>query len=143
MEQPHGKAMTWTGRILVALVGLFMAFDSLIKVVGMDVVTESFVRLGYDGGVGQAIGLIEVVATLLYLWPRTAVLGAALLTEVIARARQRGIRRLFLEMRRNNPAGKLYTGFGFRTVGVRPGYYRTASGERLDALSQELHLADN
>lgn len=70
-------------------------------------------------------------------------LGAALLTEVIARARLRGIRRLFLEMRRNNPAGKLYTGFGFRTVGVRPGYYRTASGERLDALSQELHLADN
>lgn len=70
-------------------------------------------------------------------------LGAALLTEVIARARQRGIRRLFLEMRRNNPAGKLYTGFGFRTVGIRPGYYRTASGERLDALSQELHITDN
>lgn len=70
-------------------------------------------------------------------------LGAALLTEVIARAQQRGIRRLFLEMRRNNPAGKLYTGFGFRTVGVRPGYYRTASGERLDALSQELHIAKN
>lgn len=70
-------------------------------------------------------------------------LGAALLTEVIARAQKRGIRRLFLEMRRNNPAGKLYTGFGFRTVGVRPGYYRTASGERLDALSQELHIAKN
>lgn len=67
-------------------------------------------------------------------------LGAALLTEVIARARSRGVTRLFLEMRRNNPAGKLYTGFGFRTVGVRPGYYRTASGERLDALSQELLL---
>ncbi len=70
-------------------------------------------------------------------------LGAALLTEVITRARQRGIRRLFLEMRRNNPAGRLYTGFGFRTVGVRPGYYRTASGERLDALSQELHITGN
>lgn len=69
-------------------------------------------------------------------------LGAALLAEVIARARQRGIRRLFLEMRRNNPAGKLYTGFGFRTVGIRPGYYRTASGDRLDALSQELHISD-
>ena len=74
---------------------------------------------------------------------RSQGLGAALLTEVIARARMRGIRRLFLEMRRNNPAGKLYTGFGFRTVGVRPGYYRTAGGDRLDALSQELYLADN
>ncbi|WP_421853846.1 GNAT family N-acetyltransferase [Novosphingobium sp.] len=70
-------------------------------------------------------------------------LGAALLTEVIARARNQGIRRLFLEMRRNNPAGKLYTGFGFRTIGIRPGYYRMADGERLDALSQELHLSDN
>ncbi|MBX9885264.1 MAG: GNAT family N-acetyltransferase [Novosphingobium sp.] len=70
-------------------------------------------------------------------------LGAALLTEVIAQARRRNIRRLFLEMRRNNPAGKLYTGFGFRTIGIRPGYYRTARGERLDALSQELQITDN
>lgn len=70
-------------------------------------------------------------------------LGAALLTEVIARARTRGIRRIFLEMRRNNPAGKLYAGFGFRTIGIRPGYYRTASGERLDALSQDLQITDN
>ncbi len=65
-------------------------------------------------------------------------LGAALLTNVIANAQARGISRLFLEMRQNNPAGRLYAGFGFRTVGVRPGYYRTASGDRLDALSQEL-----
>jgi len=67
-------------------------------------------------------------------------LGAALLTSVIADARKRGVRRLFLEMRRNNPAGKLYAGFGFRTIGIRPGYYSTASGERLDALSQELMI---
>lgn len=65
-------------------------------------------------------------------------LGARLLTNVITDAKARGIRRLFLEMRRNNPAGKLYDAFGFRTVGVRPGYYRTVNGERLDALSQEL-----
>lgn len=70
-------------------------------------------------------------------------LGAALLAQVIASARTRGIVRLFLEMRRNNPAGKLYSGFGFRTIGVRPGYYRTASGERLDALSQELTISDD
>jgi ribosomal-protein-alanine N-acetyltransferase len=65
-------------------------------------------------------------------------LGAALLTHVIGDARARGVRRLFLEMRKNNPAGVLYAAQGFRTVGVRPRYYRTVSGERLDALSQEL-----
>jgi ribosomal-protein-alanine N-acetyltransferase len=68
-------------------------------------------------------------------------LGAALLRAVIADASTRGIRRLFLEMRRNNPAGKLYAGFGFQTIGIRPGYYRLSSGERLDALSQELVIS--
>jgi len=65
-------------------------------------------------------------------------LGAALLVHVIANARARGVRRLFLEMRKDNPAGILYAAFGFRTVGIRPGYYRTATGDRIDALSQEL-----
>ena len=69
-------------------------------------------------------------------------LGATLLAEVIARARSRGVSRMFLEMRRNNPAGKLYTGFGFQNIGVRPGYYRTAGGQRLDALTQELQISD-
>jgi ribosomal-protein-alanine N-acetyltransferase len=65
-------------------------------------------------------------------------LGHALLLQVIAQARARGVVRIFLEMRRDNPAGHLYAAHGFRTVGIRPRYYRTASGERLDALSQEL-----
>ncbi|MFX9038801.1 DoxX family protein, partial [Acinetobacter baumannii] len=38
--------------------------------------------LGYDGSVSRAIGILESVATLLFLWPRTAMLGAVLLTEV-------------------------------------------------------------
>ena len=65
-------------------------------------------------------------------------LGTALLTHVIANAKARGVRRIFLEMRKDNPAGKLYAEFGFQTVGVRPGYYRLADGKRLDALSQAL-----
>lgn len=65
-------------------------------------------------------------------------LGASLLTNVITNAKARGIRRLFLEMRKDNPAGLLYISYGFRTIGVRPGYYRTTSGDRIDALSQEL-----
>lgn len=65
-------------------------------------------------------------------------LGHALLNYVVSEVRSRGVRRLFLEMRRDNPAGFLYASHGFRTVGIRPQYYRTASGERLDALSQEL-----
>lgn len=70
-------------------------------------------------------------------WRRRG-LGNALLTRFIEDAKNRGIRRLFLEMRRNNPAGELYAAHGFKPVGIRPRYYRTASGERLDAISQEL-----
>lgn len=65
-------------------------------------------------------------------------LGHILLQRMIESARTRGVARIFLEMRRGNPAGILYTAHGFRHVGVRPKYYRTSDGERLDALSHEL-----
>lgn len=68
-------------------------------------------------------------------------LGHALLMHVIAKARACGVLRLFLEMRKDNPAGILYAAHGFRTVGIRPKYYRTVSGERIDALSQELLIS--
>lgn len=68
-------------------------------------------------------------------------LGHALLTRFIDEARSAGMARIFLEMRRNNPAGSLYAAHGFRPVGVRPSYYRTPDGERIDAVSQELLIA--
>ncbi|WP_068073650.1 GNAT family N-acetyltransferase [Novosphingobium lentum] len=67
-------------------------------------------------------------------------LGHRLLDHFIAQARDRGMQRLFLEMRKDNPAGQLYYRHGFRPVGIRPAYYRTPSGIRLDAVSQELVL---
>ncbi|WP_338467776.1 GNAT family N-acetyltransferase [Novosphingobium sp. ZN18A2] len=67
-------------------------------------------------------------------------LGGILLRRFIETARNRGMHRLFLEMRRGNPAAGLYAAHGFRPVGIRPGYYRTTDGVRLDAISQELVL---
>ena len=64
-------------------------------------------------------------------------LGARLLERFVAQARERGARRLFLEMRRGNSAAALYEAHGFRAVGVRPAYYRSADGARIDALSFE------
>jgi ribosomal-protein-alanine N-acetyltransferase len=61
-------------------------------------------------------------------------LGSTLLTSFIDAASKRGVRRLHLEMRRNNPAARLYASHGFHPVGVRPGYYRTAAGP-IDAIS--------
>ncbi len=67
-------------------------------------------------------------------------LGHALLSRFIEQARSNGMKRLFLEMRSENPAGILYAAHGFRAVGHRAGYYRTPDGLRLDAVSQALDL---
>lgn len=51
-------------------------------------------------------------------------LGALLLRHVMQTARERGVERLFLEVRASNQrAIELYLGFGFTDVGLRRGYY--------------------
>ena len=69
-------------------------------------------------------------------------LGHALLARMLDEARADGMVRVYLEMRRGNPADALYAAHGFRAVGLRKGYYRTPDGSRLDAISQELVLKD-
>jgi len=61
--------------------------------------------------------------------------GKQLLQEVIDRARNRSVTRVFLEMRDGNPAEHLYRGFGFEKIGHRAGYYRGAVGGPLDAIT--------
>lgn len=67
-------------------------------------------------------------------WRRRG-LGAALLNQLENDARNRGILRIFLEMRDGNPAESLYRYHGFVPVGRRPKYYRTSDGERIDAIT--------
>lgn len=58
-----------------------------------------------------------------------------LLEELKSGALLRGAKQLFLEMRRGNPADSLYRAFGFVPIGTRVNYYRTANGNRLDAIT--------
>ncbi|EJU12310.1 acetyltransferase [Sphingomonas sp. LH128] len=62
-------------------------------------------------------------------------LGRALLQNLRIGAISRGAHRLLLEMRRGNPAETLYRNFGFYPIGERREYYRTPSGQRLDAVT--------
>jgi [ribosomal protein S18]-alanine N-acetyltransferase len=62
-------------------------------------------------------------------------LGTRLLDMVLADSRNRGCKLIHLEMRQGNPAEQLYLARGFVPVGRRPNYYRSASGDRLDAIS--------
>jgi hypothetical protein len=70
----------WTGRVLSTLAILFLLFDSVIKVLKTSIAVESTVQLGYPERVIVGIGLVEIVCLALYAFPRTAVLGAILLT---------------------------------------------------------------
>jgi len=62
-------------------------------------------------------------------------MGAALIEHLFAAARTRGVARIFLEMRRDNPAIHLYRKLGFEPIGERRNYYRMANGERIDAIT--------
>jgi ribosomal-protein-alanine N-acetyltransferase len=61
--------------------------------------------------------------------------GAALIDHLFRIAPTRGTARVFLEMRRGNPAIHLYRKFGFEPIGERRNYYRMANGERIDAIT--------
>ncbi|MFM5929477.1 MAG: GNAT family N-acetyltransferase [Novosphingobium sp.] len=61
--------------------------------------------------------------------------GSRLLARFGAAAGRRGAHRLLLEMRRGNPAERLYRTYGFAPIGERPKYYRQSNGERADAIT--------
>jgi len=74
------KSSLWAGRILSALPALFLLLDGIMKVVKPAFVVEATVQLGYPESVIVALGVVLVACTILYLVPRTDVLGAILLT---------------------------------------------------------------
>lgn len=74
------KPALWTGRVLSGLVILFFAFDGVMKLIKPAVVVNATVALGYPESEIVGIGVVALACTLLYAIPRTAVLGAILLT---------------------------------------------------------------
>lgn len=66
--------------------------------------------------------------------------GGKLVAAVAQAARRRGVARLFLEVRSNNPAIALYVGRGFSKIGERPDYYHGINGDLFDAHTYGLTL---
>ena len=74
------KKRLWVGRILSFLPALFLLLDGVMKLFKPAFVVEATLKLGYPERVIVGIGVVLVICTLIYLIPRTAVLGAILLT---------------------------------------------------------------
>jgi ribosomal-protein-alanine N-acetyltransferase len=62
-------------------------------------------------------------------------IGELLVEHFTAEARDRGARRLHLEVRDGNPAVRLYKRTGFSEVGRRRNYYSGCDGQLFDALT--------
>lgn len=74
------RKMIWAGRILTVLTALFMLLDGIMKIVKPPQVLEANARLAYPLSTLSGIGVALITCTLIYLIPRTAILGAILLT---------------------------------------------------------------
>jgi hypothetical protein len=70
----------WAGRVLTAVPVLFLVFDVVIKLIGHPSVVEASERLGLPADRMGGIAMILASCLVLYIAPRTAVLGAVLLT---------------------------------------------------------------
>lgn len=74
------KGVLWTGRIISALVALFLLWDGVSKVFRAQYSVEGTIQMGFPDSTVVGIGLALVVSTILYLIPRMSILGAILLT---------------------------------------------------------------
>ena len=70
----------WAGRIVSGLAVLFMTFDGVIKLANPQFVADASVRMELPVHLAPGVGLLALALVALYLLPRTAVLGAVLLT---------------------------------------------------------------
>jgi hypothetical protein len=74
------RGRLWTGRVLSGIPALFLAFDAAIKLACPPFVVEANARIGYPTSAIVALGVVLATCLALYLIPRTAILGAVLLT---------------------------------------------------------------
>jgi hypothetical protein len=70
----------WAGRIVTALPALLLLFSGMMKLLKVPVVNDGMAHYGYPEHLILYIGMLEVGCTIVYLIPRTAILGAILMT---------------------------------------------------------------
>ena len=80
------KAALWTGRVMSALPVLLILLGSVMKLMKYPSVVEGFARAGVPERLILPVGLIELVCVVVYVIPRTSVLGAILMTGLLGGA---------------------------------------------------------
>jgi hypothetical protein len=79
-DHPGSKPGLWTGRLLSGVAVAFLVFDSLGKLLEVQPVIDGTRQLGYSPDIVFGLGVTLLSCGLVYLVPRTSLLGAVLLT---------------------------------------------------------------
>jgi hypothetical protein len=77
---PLSKGALWTGRIISGVVALLLLMAGVMDLIQPPSVMEGMVKYGYPVGSVMGIGLALLAGVVLYVVPRTSVLGAIVLT---------------------------------------------------------------
>ena len=77
---PISKKRLWAGRIMTALPVLLLLVSGVMKLMKPPSIVQGFAQFGYPEHLILGIGIAEIVCTVVYLIPRTSILGAILLT---------------------------------------------------------------
>jgi hypothetical protein len=74
------RGALWTGRVMSGLVIAFLLIDGAMKLIPLQVVIDTSQQMAIPLDIIRTLGVLTLVGTLLYAWPRTSVLGAIILT---------------------------------------------------------------
>ena len=77
---PLSRTAVWTGRVVTGIISLLLAMDAGLKVFLLAPAVEGTAQLGFPAHIVFPLGLIQAVSLVLYLVPRTSILGAVLWT---------------------------------------------------------------
>ena len=80
MSTHTSNAQLWGGRIATAIPVIMLLMSAGMKIAQPPSFVEAFKTFGYPMNLAASIGIVELLCTVIYLIPRTSVLGAILLT---------------------------------------------------------------
>jgi hypothetical protein len=86
------KKMLWAGRVISTLPVLLLLLSGVMKLMKPAPVVQGFAHFGYPDSLILSIGILELACTVVYMIPRTSVLGAILMTGYLGGATATNVR---------------------------------------------------
>jgi len=76
----NSKAMLWAGRVISGIPALMLTMSAVMKLLQSEAVGEGLTHLGWPTRYAVGLGILELACAMVYAVPRTAFVGAILVT---------------------------------------------------------------